>query len=115
MFTEYIPPKLIKASISTDFKHILSANSPDLSNNYHISYVTNDNEGGKIIRLTLGITSSIFEIIWLDTRVLTLSENTAELVLNNRIRQAIQKHKNAIIREIFEYAEQQHNRRSLND
>lgn len=97
----------INAPVSMDFKHTLSAQSPNIAENYHISMQENMAQKGYMILFSLGIRSRRFAVFIDETAFFASKlppEDCARLILNNRIADIIRENKKILYAELMQWA-----------
>lgn len=103
----YTSRRFLNAPISLDFKHTLSAGSPKVTEDYHISSYDDWANDGILFRFVLGIRSRRFSI-FIDRMVIAASKMTAEdtirLILNNRVADIIKENKAILYAELMQWA-----------
>jgi phage antirepressor YoqD-like protein len=101
--------RFTNAPISMDFRHTLSADSPKITENYHISWMRSDYQYGYIFRANVGIRNRLVSV-FVDEMVLkssrTTIEDTARLIGNNQIQDFIQQNKPILYAELMQWANQ---------
>ncbi|OQB44124.1 MAG: hypothetical protein BWY02_02869 [bacterium ADurb.Bin157] len=103
----YTSRRFLNAPISLDFKHTLSAGSPKVTEDYHISSYDDWANDGILFDFVLGIRSRRFSI-FVDRMVIAASklpaEDTIRLILNNRVADIIKENKVMLYAELMQWA-----------
>ncbi len=103
----YTSRRFLNAPISLDFKHTLSARSPKVAEDYHISSYDDWVNDGVVYCFVLGIRSRRFSV-FVDRMVVAASklpaEDTIRLILNNRVADIIRENKAILYAELMQWA-----------
>lgn len=105
-FTPGFYRRFMNAPVSMDFKHTLSAQSPNIAENYHISGMEDFQVKGYLIRFTLGLKNMRFAVV-VDESILNSylrPDEAARLILNNRIADIIRENKKILYAELMQWA-----------
>ena len=103
----YTSRRFLNVPISLDFKHTLSAGSPKVTEDYHISSYDDWANDGILFSFALGIKSRRFSI-FVDRMVVAAAklpaEDTIRLILNNRVADIIKENKPILYAELMQWA-----------
>lgn len=106
-FTPGFYRRFMNAPVSMDFRHTLSAGSPNIAENYHISMQENMAQDGYMFRFSLGIRNRRFAV-FIDRNIFFASklppEDCARLILNSRIADIIRENKKILYAELMQWA-----------
>jgi hypothetical protein len=93
--------RFINAPVSMDFRHTLSAQSPNIAENYHLSA-----HDGYLFRFVIGMNNRRFAVA-VDDTIFKSYLNPSEamrLILNNRIADIIRENKKILYAELMQWA-----------
>lgn len=105
----YMQKHFLDAPISTKFDHTLSAQSPNISENYHVSSYRSGTNKDTTCEIVAGLNQRRFYFVLDNAFVVKSRLTTAEsamIMLNNRIADVIRENKAILYAELMQWANQ---------
>jgi hypothetical protein len=106
-FTPGFYRRFMNAPVSMDFKHTLSAQSPNIAENYHIDSYRSSTNKDTTCEIVAGIRQRRFIFVVDDSALRNSKLDSAEvyrLILNNRIADIIRENKKILYAELMQWA-----------
>ena len=100
---------ILDVPLNMDFRHTISAISPKITEDYHISASENLRQGGVLFRITIGIRYRQFTV-FIDSLAASQSklspQETMTLIIRHRVNDLIMENKKILYAELMQWANQ---------